>query len=160
MNEQLSAWCQEKGIDIQLTAPYSPSQNGVAERINRTLVELARAMLRGSPEFLWEYAIKHSSYLRNRAHTKSLKRQTPYEKWFTTKPNVSHLREFGAPVWVLLQGQKEPRKMETKSRRQIFVGYEDGSKSIQYYNAERGKYSPHRIYASLISQTPKLHRYL
>ena len=117
LNEQLSAWCQEKGIDIQLTAPYSPSQNGVAERMNRTLVELARAMLRGSPEFLWEYAIKHSSYLRNRAYTKSLKHQTPYEKWFTKKLNVSHLREFGAPVWVLLQGQKEPRKMETKSRR-------------------------------------------
>ena len=139
LNERLSAWCQEKGIDIQLTAPYSPSQNGVAERMNRTLVELARAMLRGSPEFLWEYAIKHSSYLRNRAYTKSLKHQTPYEKWFTKKPNISHLREFGAPVWVLLQGQKEPRKMETKSRRRIFVGYEDGSKSIQYYNAETRK---------------------
>ena len=49
------------------------------------------------------------------------------------------LREFGAPVWVLLQGQNKPRKMETKSRRRIFVGYDDGSKSIQYYNAETRK---------------------
>ena len=139
LNEYLSAWCHEKGMDIQLTAPYSPSQNGVAERMNRTLVELARAMLRGLPEFLWEYAVKHSSYLRNRVHTKSLKTQTPYEKWYQIKPNVSHLREFGAPVWVLLQGQNKPRKMETKSRRRIFVGYDDGSKSIQYYNAETRK---------------------
>jgi len=54
--------------------------------MNRTIVEPARAMLRGLPEF-----------------TKTL-------------------REFGAPVWVLLQGKKEPRKMETKSRRRIFVG--------------------------------------
>src|ERR1700678_1646267 len=139
LNEHLTAWCHEKGIEIQLTAPYSPSQNGVAERMNRTLVEIAWAMLWGLPEFLWEYAINHFSYLRNRAHTTSLKDQTPYQKWFQTKPNVSHLREFGAPVWVLLQSQKVPRKMETKSRRRIFVGYDDGSKSIKYYNAETRK---------------------
>ncbi len=58
---------------------------------------------------------------------------------FKTKPNVSHLREFGAPVWVLLQGQKVPRKMESKSRRRVFVGYDDGSKSVKYYNAETRK---------------------
>ena len=55
------------------------------------------------------------------------------------KPNVSHLREFGTEVWVLLQGQKQPRKMETKSRRRLFMGYDDGSKSIKYYNAETRK---------------------
>ena len=135
----VTSWCQEKGIDIQKTAPYSPSQNGVAERMNRTLVEIARAMIQGLPEFLWEYAINHASYLHNRASTKSLKGLTPYDKWFKKKSNISHLREFGAPVWVLLQGQKEPRKMETKSRRRVFVGYDDGSKSIKYYNAETRK---------------------
>src|ERR1700678_1222551 len=107
--------------------------------MNRTLVEIARAMIRGLPEFLWEYAINHSTYLHNRAFTKRIKGQTPYEKWFNKKPNISHLCEFGAPVWVLLQGQKEPRKMETKSRRRIFVGYDDGSKSIKYYNAKTRK---------------------
>jgi Reverse transcriptase (RNA-dependent DNA polymerase)/gag-polypeptide of LTR copia-type/Integrase core domain/GAG-pre-integrase domain len=135
----VSSWCQERGIEIQMTAPYSPSQNGVAERMNRTLVEIARAMIRGLPEFLWEYAVSHASYLRNRVSTKRIKGQTPYERWFKKKPNVSHLREFGAPVWVLLQGQKVPRKMETKSRRRTFVGYDDGSKSIKYYNAETRK---------------------
>ena len=139
LNRNLTTWCQEKGITIQMTAPYSPSQNGIAERMNRTLTELARAMLRGLPEFLWEYAINHSAYLRNRTYTKSLEGLTPYEKWFKKKPNISHLREFGASVWVLLQGQKQPRKMETKSRRRIFVGYDDGSKSIKYYNAETRK---------------------
>ena len=61
--------------------------------MNRTLVELARAMMRELPEFLWEHAINHSTYLRNRAYTKSLLNQTPYEKWFKNKPNISHLRE-------------------------------------------------------------------
>jgi transposase InsO family protein len=45
INKDLIDWCHEKGMELQLTAPYSPSQNGVAERMNHTLVELARAML-------------------------------------------------------------------------------------------------------------------
>ena len=50
-----------------------------------------------------------------------------------------NLREFGTLVWVLLQGQKEPRKMESKSRQRIFVGYDDGSNSVKYYNPETRK---------------------
>src|SRR6266700_6489524 len=68
---------------------------------------------------------------------------------FKKKPNVSHLREFGGLVWVLLQGQKVPRKMESKSRRRIFVGYEDGSKSVKYYNAETRKILTSRNYRFL-----------
>jgi hypothetical protein len=98
---------KEKSFYIQLTVPYSPSQNGIAERINPTLVELGCAMLKGQnlPEFLWNYAIAHAAYLRNRSFTKSLKDQTPYQIWNKTKPNVNHFREFGALVWVLLQSR-------------------------------------------------------
>jgi len=96
-------------------------------------------MLHGLPEFLWEYAVSHSSYLHNRTYTRTLDNKTPYEMRFKIKPNVSHLREFGAPVWVLLQGQKVPRKMESKSRRRVFISYDDGSKSVKYYNAETHK---------------------
>ena len=106
VNDDLKTWCRENGIEIHMTAPYSPSQNGVAERMNQTIVEPARAMLRGLPEFLWEYAVNHSSYLHNQTYTRALNNKMPYEKRFKKKPNVSHLREFGAPVWVLLQGQK------------------------------------------------------
>ena len=95
--------------------------------------------MRGLPEILWEYAINQSSYLHNWTYTKSLNDKISYEIWFQKKPNISHLREFRAPVWVLLQGQKKPRKMETKSRQWTFVGYDDGSKSITYYNAEAHK---------------------
>ena len=58
-NDSLRTWCDEQGIEMQLTGPYSPAQNGVAERTDRTLVELARAMLTASnlPEFLWEHAV-------------------------------------------------------------------------------------------------------
>jgi hypothetical protein len=74
VNDNLVRWLQEQGIKLQTTAPYSPSQNGAAERLNRTLLELARAMMieRNIPMFLWEYAIKHAAYLRERAPAKAL----------------------------------------------------------------------------------------
>lgn len=55
------------------------------------------------------------------------------------KPNIKGLREFGTPVWVLLQGQKITQKMMPKSERKIYVGYEDGPKAIKFYNAETRK---------------------
>ena len=155
VNEPLQTWCRERGIDTQLTAPYSPSQNGIAERANCTLVELARAMITAQkvPEFLWEHAIAHAAYIRNRSYTRALKGETPYELWHGTKPNVAHLREFGTPVWVLLQGQAGQRKILPKSKQRIYVGYEDGPQAIQYYNAEIRKILTSRNYRFLIPPT-------
>jgi hypothetical protein len=70
------------------------------------LKELARAMQIATdlPVFLWEQAIAHTAYVRNRAYSSAIKVATPYESWFNKKPDVSHLCEFGAPVWILLQG--------------------------------------------------------
>ena len=119
INENLKEWCHAQGIELQVTAPYSPSQNGVAEQMNRTLVELTCAMLIAAqlPEFLWEPTVAHATYLRNLSSTKPLAKITPYQIWHGRKPNVAHLREFGAPVWILLQGQKVQRKMLPKSQR-------------------------------------------
>src|SRR6266581_5738828 len=132
----LQSWCEAQGIELQLTAPYSPSQNGVAECMIRTLTELTRAMLAAAkmPEFLWEPAIAHAAYLRNISYTRKIPTATPYQIWNGKKPNVSHLREFGAPVWVLLQGQHIQRKLLPKSQRRVYVGYDDGSKAVKYYN--------------------------
>jgi len=66
-----------------MTAPYSPSQNGVVERMNRTLVELLHAMIKASdlPKFLWEPAIAHTAYVWNRSFTRYIPSATPYQKW-------------------------------------------------------------------------------
>ena len=141
LNEELKGWCAQQGIDIQTTALYSPSQNGVAEWMNRTIVKLARAMINNHqlPQFLWEQAVAHAVYVCDHAFTTSLKNKTPYETWFEKRPNISHLREFGAPVWILLQGQKEPPKLLPKSHQSACVGYDNGSSSVLYYNAETRK---------------------
>ena len=139
-NKDLQEWCKQQGIEMQFTAPYSLSQNGVAECLNHTLLELACAMLiaRNLPIFLWEYAVAHAMYLRNRAYHKSLDK-TPYELWLNNKPDISHLREFGAPVWILLQGQNKPPKLQPRSKQFYYVGCIDGSKSVLYYSPETRK---------------------
>jgi len=100
INKDLQEWCHAKGMEIQMTAPYSPSQNSVAERMSRMLVELAHTMINAAklPEFLWEPAVAYAAYVRNCAYTIAIQNKTPYEVWHGTKPNVSHLCKFGAPV--------------------------------------------------------------
>ena len=93
INEELDTWCKEHGIEIHFTAPYSPSQNGIAERMNRTLIECSQAMLitNDLPEFLWEYAVLRTAYLCNCSYTQYLPNSTSYHGWHDTKLNVSHL---------------------------------------------------------------------
>ena len=138
INKEVKKWCQEKGIELQTTAPYSPSQNGIAERFNRTLIELARAMLiaKNLPSFLWEEAVTHAAYLRNRAPTRALQQITPEEAWSGRKPDISHLQEFGSDVWILSEGDKIS-KLQPKSKKYIFVGFMDGPKAVRYYDAEK-----------------------
>ena len=136
VNDKLKKLAMDEGIIIETSAPYSPSQNGVAERFNRTLLELARAMLisKNLPTFLWDEAVAHAAYLRNRAPTRALNGKTPYEAWHGAKPNVSHLRVFGSDVWVLDES-KNRSKLDPKSKKMTLVGFMDGSKSVRYYDA-------------------------
>ena len=118
-----------------MTAPYSPSQNGVAERLNRTLLERTRALLiqNSLPKFLWPEAITYAVYLKNRSPTRALKQPiTPHEAFWNKKPNVSQLQEFGTNCWVLQQGQK-PSKLDAKSRSYQFVGISEDSRAWRYY---------------------------
>jgi len=118
-------------------APYSPSQNGVVECMNCTLVELACAILLGQdvPEFLWEPAVAHTAYLWNHSFSHSVP-ATLYEQMNKKKPDVIHLKEFSAPVWILLQGQKLPQKLLQKSHHKMFIGFDDGAKAVRYYNPD------------------------
>ena len=103
--------------------------------MNRTLAELARAMIFSTktPTFLWPEATTHTAYLRNRTHTWALESKTPLEVWCGCKPDVSHLQEFGSPVWILTEGQLS--KFQPRSKEHTFMGFVDGPKAIKYYDA-------------------------
>ena len=145
INRDFESWCHERGMTIKKTAPYLPSRKGVAERMNRALDVAASELL----EFLWEPAVALAVYLRNRAYTSSLDGRTSYHAWFGQKPNVAHFREFGTPVWIVLQGQTKAQKIFPKSIRRAYVGYDDNSKLVIYYNAQTRKILTSQSYVFL-----------
>jgi transposase InsO family protein len=90
---EFNDFCKEAGIKRELTVPYNPQQNGVAERKNRTIVEAAKAMIHDQSlqMFLWAEASRTVVYVQNRCPHKILKNMTPEEAFTGVKPEVGHL---------------------------------------------------------------------
>jgi len=124
ISKDFNLFCEEEGIQRELTAPYTLEQNGIAERKNRTIVEMARSMLqaRRLPNQFWAEAVATSVYLLNISPTKAVMNQTPYEAWHGRKPSVSHLRIFGCVAYALKHPQTR-QKLDEKSEKGIFIGY-------------------------------------
>ena len=98
LSDKFKHYLTECGIRSESTAAYSPQQNGVSERLNRTLVEAARSMLShsGLSYAYWAEAVATATYLRNRMVSAAIKSgQTPYQLWYGKKPNLEHIR-----VWL------------------------------------------------------------
>lgn len=131
----LQSFLKENVIHHQLTASYTPQQNGVAERKNRTLGEMARCMLQGKrlPEEFWAEAIACAAYLINRTSTKSVNNMTPQEAWSGLKPGVGHLKVLGCIAYAHVPDQRR-RKLDQKSEKTVFVGYSENTKAYKLYN--------------------------
>jgi hypothetical protein len=103
MSKAFDRHLAEKGT-IRIAAPHdTPEYNGVSERFNRTGLERTRAFLHASglPKFLWGEAISHVVWLKNRTTTRALTEgRTPYEMLYKTKPDLSGIFDWGAPIWV------------------------------------------------------------
>ena len=132
VNERLSSMLRRCGIKHETTVPYSPQQNGVAERLNRTLVERARSMLMESHlnVDLWAEAVATAVYLRNRSPTKALSAVTPEEAWSGHKPDLRHLRVFGCRAFAKTPDPHR-KKWDAKSQELIFVGYCEETKGYR-----------------------------
>ena len=81
---QFNLFCEEAGIEHQLTTPYTPQQNGVSERRNRYVMEMARCMLheKEMPKHFWAEAANTTVFLQNRLPLKALIDKTPFEAWY------------------------------------------------------------------------------
>lgn len=127
---------QSTGIIHQTTAPYTPQQNGVAERKNRTLKEMVNSMLSysGLSEGFWGEAMLTACYLLNRIPNKRNK-VTPYELWHKKTPNLSYLKIWGCRAVVRLT---EPKRKTIGERGIdcIFIGYAEHSKAYRFYVLE------------------------
>jgi hypothetical protein len=131
---QFTELCNEIGLKHFTTAPYSPQQNGVVERRNQTIVEMARCMLK-SKKMLSEFwgEVHTAVYILNRDPTRSLEGMTPYEAWHKKKPRVGHLRTFGCMAHVKKTGPGVT-KLSNRFTKMVFVGYEAGTKGYRVYD--------------------------
>ncbi|GJR53952.1 retrovirus-related pol polyprotein from transposon TNT 1-94 [Tanacetum coccineum] len=139
LSKEFVAFCDDHGIKRELTAPYSPDQNGVAERKNRIVVEMTRSTLKSKSlhNSFWAEGVATAVYLLNISPTKAVWNETPYEAWCGNKPSVSHLRVFGCICYALCTIEKH--KPEEKSQKFIFVGYFTQSKAYRLYDPTHEK---------------------
>ena len=118
----------------------TPQQNGVADRLNRTLVESARSMLLNAnlSKCYWAEAVSTTVYLKNRCPTKAVQGMTPFEIWHEKKPMVDHLRVFGCDAYSHIL-KDERGKFATKARKCILLGYGEETKGYRLYDVEKKK---------------------
>jgi hypothetical protein len=131
VNNNFTSYCTTQGIQMQHTVPYTPQQNGVAERKNHTLKEMANCMIQSKGLSLkyWVEAIKCENYIVNHTLTKDLKNITLEEAWTKIKLDVSHFHVFGSITWAQIPDEKR-KALQPKSEKCIFVGY---SKDFKCY---------------------------
>jgi transposase InsO family protein len=101
-NLQVEEYLEEEGIKHEFSAPYTPQQNGVVERKNRTLIDMARTMLGEykTPERFWTEAVNIACHAINRLYLHRLLKKTSYKLLTGNKPNVSYFRVFGSKCYI------------------------------------------------------------
>ena len=97
VKNEFESFLSKHGIQHQKTVPYTPQQNGVVERKNRTLVEMDRCMFysKGLHKKIWAEVVSCANFILNQVSTKVVKHVTPEEKWNGRKPDISNFKVFG-----------------------------------------------------------------
>ena len=116
--------CRKNGILQTYTGPYAPEQNGIAERSNRTVMEMARCLRirAGLDKVIWAEACNTAVYILNRMPARGLNGDTPYKRLLGKHARVDNLRVFGCLAYVHLQNWS---KLDEKAWKGIMVGYDD-----------------------------------
>jgi hypothetical protein len=140
---ELVQFVKGAGIYQQPTVPYSPESNGVAERLNRTIMTKVRAMLKdsGLPANLWEPLAATAAYLHNRSPCRAIGFLTPHEKFFGKKPSLSHIRIPGCKAFVHVPKEKRQGKLADRARLVRLVGYGPSQSIYKVYDPES-----HRVF--------------
>lgn len=131
------------GIKHEKTPAHTPEMNGVAERFNRTLVEMIKSMLYEAEldDAWWGEAAVTATYLLNIVPTAALENTTPFKEWKGVKPDLKHLRIFGSECWVHVP-KIARKKLDNHAIKGKFVGYAQTRNT--YRVAVNGKVSVYR----------------
>jgi hypothetical protein len=134
-SNEFSEYLKEHGIQKKYSCSYSPQRNGVAEKKNMHIIEVARAMLneKNLPNDFWAEAVVITVYIMNRTPTTVVHGMTPEEKFISKKPNVSHLIVFGCIAYVHIPDDKRS-KLDPNAEKCIFIGYSLEQKRYRCFN--------------------------
>ena len=126
LGKEFVMYLKVAGTKQKLTVHDTPQHNGIAERLNHTLLEKVRAMLHesGLPRMLWGEAVRHTIWLKNRTPTKALDGGTPLEAATGQKPDLSRARVWGSRIWVRVEGGTKLGGRVVEGR---WVGVDDNS---------------------------------
>jgi transposase InsO family protein len=131
-SKEFVSFCKDARIKRELTTPYNPQQNGVAERKNRTIMEAVKTMIHDQdlPMHLWAEVVRTTIYVQNKLSHSELGFKTLEEMFSGKKPEVSHLKIFGCPMFVHIPKEKRT-KLDPSGKKGIFVGYCEVSKAFR-----------------------------
>nr|GFB09022.1 putative RNA-directed DNA polymerase [Tanacetum cinerariifolium] len=137
---EFKSFCESSGIQRQLTAGYTPHQNGVAERKNQTILNMVRSMLnaREVPKKFWPEALNWCIHILNQSPTSALEDCTPEEKWSDRKPSVGYFRIFGCVVHVHIPKEKR-KKLDDRSLKCVMFSVSEKSKAYRLYDPVNNK---------------------
>jgi len=145
MSNSFRAWLTEKGVFHDLACQYSPQQNEKAERMNRTLAEMARCMLIGSglPKSYWEYALRYATWIQNRNVNTKQKTVTAYELLYGEKPSLAMAKVFGSMAQVHIPEERRKRKagnkLDPRARWGICLGPAPNAKAWVFHYMDNQK---------------------
>jgi hypothetical protein len=134
-SKTLANFLDSKGILHHITCPYTPQQNGIAERKNRHLVETSISLMTtaGLPKYLWFHSVAHACYLINRMPCRTLGMSSPYELLFHKPPDVSQFKVFGSACYPFLRPYSHD-KLDSRTTQCVFLGYALGYKGVFCYS--------------------------
>ena len=134
-SNEFEHFCDDQGIRRELTAAYTPQQNGVSERKNRTILNMVRSLLaRGKiPKSFWPEAMNWSIHVLNRSPTFFVQNMTLEEAWSGRKPAVDHFKIFGCIAYAHVLDEKR-KKLDDKGEKCVFLGVSEASKAYKLFN--------------------------
>ena len=134
-NAQFDSFCEKNGIKKEFSTPKTPQQNGVVERKNLVIQEMARVMPLNKkiPQKFWGEAVNTSCHIGNKIYFRAGTKKTAYEIWNGKKPKVKYFRVFGSKCFIL-NDRENLGKFDAKSDEGIFLGYSTSNWAYRVYN--------------------------
>jgi hypothetical protein len=135
MSRDFKEFCNEHGIKREYTIPRTPQQNGVVERQNRTVQEMARSMMneKNIGQTYWVEAIHTTVHVLNKDHLRLQSDKTPYELWFGRLASIKHFKLFGSKCYIK-NNDENLEKYDDRADEGIFLGYATNSIGYRCYN--------------------------